>query len=120
MRVRVLFFGMLKDVVGCPQEDLDIDPGATLGRVFDLYGSRFPRLHELAGSIVLARNREFAEPSVGIQEGDEVAFLPPVSGGSRGYFLEIEEAGHFFALTREPIDAHRVASHLLHGEDGAV
>jgi molybdopterin synthase catalytic subunit len=69
---------------------------------------------------VLARNREFAEPSVSIQEGDEVAVLPPVSGGSRGYFLEIEEDGHFFALTREPIDAHRVASHLLHGEDGAV
>ena len=120
MRVRVLFFGMLKEVVGCPEEHLDLEAGATLGRVFDHYGSRYPRMREMAGSIVLARNREFAEPAVGIQDGDEVAFLPPVSGGSRGYVREITEDGHFFALTREPIDAHKVAAHLLQGEDGAV
>lgn len=120
MRVRVLFFGMLKDVVGCPEEHLDLESGATVGRVFDHYGNRYPRLRELAGSILLARNQEFAERAAGVQDGDEVAFLPPVSGGSRGYFLEIEEDGNFFALTREPIDPHKVASHLLQGDDGAV
>jgi len=111
---------MLKEVVGYPEDHLEIEAGATLRSVFDHYETLYPRLTKLAGSIVIARNHEFAEPAAGIQDGDEVAFLPPVSGGSRGYLREIAEDGHFFALTHEPIDAHRIAAHLLQGEDGAV
>ena len=120
MRVRVLFFGMLKDVVGYPEEQLDLEPGATLGLVFDDYRSRYPRMRELAGSILFARNHEFTEAAASIQDGDEIAFLPPVSGGSPGSICEIAEDGHFFALTRQSIDAHKVAARLLQGEDGAV
>ena len=120
MRVRVLFFGMLKEMVGRPEDYLDLETGATLGRVFEHYGRRFPRMRELAGSIVLARNHEFADPSAGIQDGDEVAFLPPVSGGSPNYLREISESGNFFALTREPIETRKIAERLLQAEDGAV
>ena len=56
--------------------------GATLQSVFDLYAARYPRLGELARSIVIARNQEFAERSALLAVGDEVAFLPPVSGGA--------------------------------------
>jgi MoaE-MoaD fusion protein len=117
--VKVLFFGMVKDVVGKSEDQLVLEDNATLGRVFDHYGSRFPRLREMAGSILLARNHEFAGPSTQLAEGDEIAFLPPVSGGS-GSPLEISENGNFFALTWHPILTRKIADRLLRGEDGAV
>src|SRR5262249_57779125 len=81
MRVRVLFFGMLKEFVGRPAEECDLPEGSNLGAVFEEYARRYPRLQELAKSIVMARNQEFAALSTNLAEGDEVAFLPPVSGG---------------------------------------
>jgi molybdopterin synthase catalytic subunit len=110
---------MLKDVVGRAEDQLVLEDNATLGRVFDHYSSRFPRLREMAGSILLARNHEFAGPSTQLAEGDEIAFLPPVSGGS-GSPLEISENGNFFALTWHPIVTRKIADRLLRGEDGAV
>jgi molybdopterin synthase catalytic subunit len=89
--------------------------------VFDLYASRFPRLRGMAASVVLALNQEFSTPSAPLAEGDEVAFLPPVSGGSGRNIQEIHDSdsGNFFALTREPIDGSSIAKTLLRGEDGA-
>ncbi len=49
-----------------------------------------------------------------------MAFLPPVSGGSVSFSQEITDpAGHWFALTRDPIDGGQIARRLLRGEDGA-
>jgi len=117
--MKVLFFGMLKDVAGRAEEQLDLESGATLGHVFEHYCARFPRMREMAGSIMLARNREFAQPSDALADGDEIAFLPPVSGGSE-YLQQISENGHFFALTQHPIVARKIADRLLRGEDGAL
>ena len=53
-----------------------------------------------------------------LAENDEVAFLPPVSGGAGPWTQVIEDpAGHFFALTRETIDARGIAQRLLRGQD---
>lgn len=120
MRLRVLFFGILKDVVGRPADEIDVPPGAGLGDVFDRYASAHPRLREMASSIVAARNQEFADPATPLSDGDEVAFLPPVSGGSDPDPMEIESAGHYFALTRSPIDTREVIGRILTGGDGAV
>jgi len=110
---------MLKDIAGMPEDQLQLPGPACLQTVFDHYAARFPRLGEMAGSIVLARNHEFSPPSAPVGDGDEVAFLPPVSGGS-GFLAEIEQDGSLFALTRQPIDPRAVAARLLAGEDGAV
>lgn len=121
MRIRVLFFGMLKDITGRAGEEIDVPPSSSLGSVFETYADRFPRLREMAGSIVLARNQEFAGAASPLAENDEVALLPPVSGGTGRYTHVIEGAeGHFFALTREPIDSREIASRLAQGLDGAV
>jgi molybdopterin synthase catalytic subunit len=126
VRVKVLFFGMLKDIVGRAEDHIEVADGARLESVFTRYARQFPRLTDLESSIVLACNQEFCDRSVAIREGDEIAFLPPVSGGSsRGagpYTHEIcdAETGCFFALTRETIDTHGIARELLRGEDGAV
>ena len=119
MHVRVLFFGMLKELVGGPSDEADFPPGADLRAVFERYASRHPRMRELAGSIVVARNREFAEISTPLAEGDEVAFLPPVSGGACA-ISHIAEAGHYFALTRHAIDTRALAARLLTGAEGAM
>ena len=125
VRVKVLFFGMLKDIVGAAEEQLNVSEGAPLASIFDHYAGRFPKIREMAGSIVLARNQEFSDAAARVSEGDEVAFLPPVSGGSAAaqsrYTREILDAsGHFFALTREPIAPREIAARLLAGEDGAL
>jgi len=120
MRVRVLFFGMLKELVGRPAEDCELPEGADLRSVFDCYAARHPRLRELAPSIVVARNQEFADPSTAVREGDEVAFLPPVSGGAAPDRAEISRDGHYFAITRHVIDPRAVIARIQTGGDGAV
>ncbi len=122
VRVKVLFFGMLKDIVGRSEDHIEVADGARVDSVFRRYAGDFPKLSELESSIVLACNHEFCERSTAIQEGDEVAFLPPVSGGSGRYTHEIRdrETGSFYALTRETIDTPAIARELLRGEDGAL
>ena len=120
MRLRVLFFGMLKEVVGRPSEEIDLPEGADLGSVFDRYAAQHPRLREMAPSIVAARNQEFAGLGTPLADGDEVAFLPPVSGGIGADPVELESGPHYFALTRCPINTSAVISRILTGGDGAV
>ena len=120
MRVRVLFFGMLKDFVGRPGEECDFPDGADLGAIFDSYARRYPRLGDMARSIVIARNQEFAELSTPVENGDEVAFLPPVSGGAAIDPLAVTEGGNYFALTRHAIDPHALAARIITGAEGAV
>jgi MoaE-MoaD fusion protein len=120
MQVRVLFFGMLKDLVGRAGEECEFPPGSSLRSVFDVYAGRYPRLGELASSIVMARNQEFANPAACLEEGDEVAFLPPVSGGACTDPLEVSQDGHYFALTRHAIDTRAVTARLMTGAEGAV
>lgn len=124
MRITVLFFGMLKDLVGRSQEELELPEGARLETVFEHYASQFPKLRQMAGSVVIARNQEFADPRMPVGEGDEVALMPPVSGGTAAdspWIAHSERApGAFYALTRQVIDTRAVAAKLLAGEDGAL
>jgi MoaE-MoaD fusion protein len=117
--VKVLFFGLLKDICGGPAASLELPPGATTGSVFDHYAAAFPRLREMASSIVLARNHEFATTAEPLSEGDEVALLPPVSGGALLHEVG-DPKGHFFALTRDPIDSRELETKVLEGYDGAI
>jgi len=119
MRVRVLFFGMVKDFVGHPVEEREFPEGADLAAIFDSYARRYPSLKNLARSIVIARNQEFAERSTRVENGDEVAFLPPVSGGVSD-LPEVTEEGNYFALTRHPIDPRSVIARIITGDEGAV
>ncbi len=122
MRVRVLFFGVLKDLVGRSSEDAEFAEEADLRAVLAKYAALSPAIGKMTGSIVVARNRAFAEPETKIAEGDEIALLPPVSGGSEQPVdgLEIEEDGNYFAITHRSLDAHRLSARLLHGGEGAV
>jgi molybdopterin converting factor subunit 1 len=111
MKVSVLFFGMAHDLTGIEREQLEVAEGERVGNLRRRYEKRFPRLRELAGSLLTAVNQEIAEPSLALREGDEVAFMPPVSGGA---------GEDFFRLTRDPIPTHDLTRQLTAPEDGAV
>ena len=113
MLVKVLFFGVLKDMVGKAEEWLEVAPGTTLGSLFASYSQRYETLQGKRPSILFARNQEFATPDTALCENDEVAFLPPVSGGSG-------RDGHIFEIVRQPIDTRGVVERLQRPEDGAV
>src|SRR5260370_10561846 len=104
VRVRVLFFGMLRDIVGRAEDRIEVAEGSRLESVFERYAQQFPRLGALKSSIVLASNHQFCEPSAAVSDGDETALLPPGSGGTSRYTPQICEStgGSFFALNRQP------------------
>ena len=124
MQIKVLFFGLLKDICGRAEDRLEMPAAATLRSVFDHYAVQFPVLESMAKSIVLARNHEFGSPGDLLNEGDEVALLPPVSGGASDEVAPpkeiVEPEGHFFTLTRDPIDTRAAELRLLQGFDGAI
>jgi MoaE-MoaD fusion protein len=118
MRVRVLFFGVLKDIVGHAEEELEVPSGSTPSTIFELYSKRYDGLQQRRSSILFARNQEFTSPATTVTEQDEIAFLPPVSGGSGSH--ESDGTGHVFSLTREPIESAELARRLTRPEDGAA
>jgi len=112
MQIRVLFFGVLKDLSGKASDSLSLPENATLGDVLSHYERIIPRLKETASSLAMSVNQEYAGPSTRLRPGDEVALLPPVSGGS--------ETRPRAAIVREEIDTASVVQGLKHPEDGAV
>jgi molybdopterin converting factor subunit 1 len=81
IRVQVLFFGRLKEVLGASSADCELHAGSTLEALFAELAARHPQLAKYRSSVVASRNREFAAWDTPLRSGDEVAFLPPVSGG---------------------------------------
>jgi molybdopterin synthase catalytic subunit len=104
----------LKDVTGRAADRIELPAGASAGAVFEHYASAFPKLRAMERSILVARNQQFVGTTEALADGDEIALLPPVSGGTA------EGGENFFALTREPIDTRALAARLVRGEDGAV
>jgi molybdopterin synthase catalytic subunit len=118
MRVRVLFFGRLKDIVGKSEENAELSDGARVEDLFERYGRGFPDLAKFRASVVASVNQEFAEWRAPLAAGDEVAFLPPVSGGaiSAGTKVEVD----LCALVRTPINTSEIVEQLKAPPDGAV
>ncbi len=119
MRVRVLFFGQLKDLVGRSSDEIDLPAGSSLETVFRHYSSQTPGLADMAPSIAMARNLRFARPTETIEDGDEVAIMPPVSGGT-GWLASSEGNGVFAAVTRDPIDSRALGKRVQGDGDGAL
>jgi len=113
MRVRVLFFGMLKDLAGRSSDVLDLQEGAAVRDVLAHYRGLIPGLKESVASLALAVNQQYADAGCELHADDEVALLPPVSGGRAA-----RDQLHA-SIVREPIVTPRVVASLKRGEDGA-
>ncbi|HVO58374.1 MAG TPA: molybdopterin converting factor subunit 1 [Dongiaceae bacterium] len=81
MLVKVLYFGRLKELAGAAEEAVELRDGAVLEDLFAQCSAPRPQLRKFRASLVAARNREFAAWDTALKPGDEIAFLPPVSGG---------------------------------------
>ena len=110
MQVRILFFGALKDLAGQPSFTLEFVEGASVAEVFARCQASIPELARFAGSIALAVNCEYAAPQTALKDGDEIALLPPVSGGSP---TRVE-------IVRQRIDTTAVVAAMKRPEDGAA
>ena len=81
MRLRVLFFGVLRERFG-PEEQLEQFPGDSVADILRYYRVIAPELGDLWASVAVAVNQQYSAGTALLFEGDEVALLPPVSGGS--------------------------------------
>jgi molybdopterin converting factor subunit 1 len=81
MRVSVLLFARLRDVAGRAEISKEVAAGATIGLLWRQLVSEFPAMAEYDRSISSAVNADYARMDQVLSDGDEVAFLPPVSGG---------------------------------------
>ncbi|MDR3740656.1 MAG: molybdenum cofactor biosynthesis protein MoaE [Terracidiphilus sp.] len=111
IQVQVQAFGVLKDALGAEPLSLTLFPGAT---VADLLAT-VARTHPTAvlSGIAVGVNAEYATSAVLLNDGDEVALLPPVSGGSG-------EPEIVTSLTRDRIDSERLVAAARNPEDGAI
>jgi molybdopterin synthase catalytic subunit/molybdopterin converting factor small subunit len=110
MRVRLVSFGPLKSVFGATGEWREVAAGESVGGLLDLLREE-GRMEETAlRTAAVAVNQEYAAKSMQLKDGDEVAILPPVSGG----------LGALVALVREPIRGAAITEVVKAGADGAV
>ncbi|MBL8744002.1 MAG: MoaD/ThiS family protein [Myxococcales bacterium] len=79
--LRLLAFAGVRDVIGSAEATVDVELPCTAGELWPRLVARYPDLAPYAGSIRLAVNGTYATPSDRVGHGDEVALIPPVSGG---------------------------------------
>ena len=81
MSIRVLFFASLADIAGGRARLVDPGEVTDVLSVFNKVAGEFPAMEAHRQTVMFALNSEFARPDAPVHDGDEVAFLPPVSGG---------------------------------------
>ncbi|MEI7770474.1 MAG: molybdenum cofactor biosynthesis protein MoaE [Chloroflexales bacterium] len=113
--IHVRFFAGHRDIVGRAAMDMQLEDGATLGGVWEQLTADYPRLAGYTGRLLYALNQEFAGPDSALSDGDEAAFIPPVSGGTSG-----APAFAPFLITEAPLDPAPLAAYVQTPGDGAV
>ncbi|HKC14320.1 MAG TPA: MoaD/ThiS family protein [Vicinamibacteria bacterium] len=81
MRIRVRLFAALREVAGRGDLELDLPPAATAEDAWRRLAQEHPALASRRGSLAASVNRRYAPFSQALAEGDELVFIPPVSGG---------------------------------------
>jgi MoaE-MoaD fusion protein len=120
MRVRVRLFAMQRELAGTREHALDLADGATVADAWDGLVAAFPVLAPGRDSVRFARNGAYADAATTLAEGDEVAMIPPVSGGAAS--TDIESA-RILELRADPFDTAILAEltdRLATPEDGAA
>lgn len=82
MSLHIHFFASLSDITGMRETSMDAAGHTSVISIFEKFAKDFPALESYRGSVLFAVNSEFARPESAVHDGDEIAFFPPVSGGS--------------------------------------
>jgi MoaE-MoaD fusion protein len=111
--VRTRLFARLRELArGAETETLELPAGSTLADVYMTLRQRHRALPE-PGAVRAALNQEFSDWTTTVEDGDEAAFIPPVSGGAHG-------AGVLFEITVDPLDARRLEAAVADTGAGAI
>ena len=111
--VRARLFARLRELAGTDNESVELPTGSNVADVFDAVARLHPGLAADRNAVRVALNQEFVDWDAVVADGDEVAFIPPVSGGAHG-------AGVLFELTSRPLDARRMETAVAHKGAGAI
>lgn len=111
MNITVRFFALHRDIVGASKIVREVPQGTTLGQLWTRLCEEYPALAPATRSLMFARNQEYAAPGMELHDGDEVAFIPPVSGG---------EAIEPFLVTDRPLDPQPLTGLVQTPQDGAI
>jgi molybdopterin synthase catalytic subunit len=113
IRVKARLFARLREQAGIDSVELDLPAGATVADAYRQLRHGHARLEPDLGIVRPALNQEFAAWEATLSEGDELAFIPPVSGGAEGASVLIE-------ITDQPLDARRLEAAVAHPAAGAI
>ena len=119
MQVRVLLFGSLREAAGAKELSVALPERASVVALRELLMASQPAFGKLAGRLRVAVNREFASDDAVLADGDEVAFLPPVSGGSNRHANPDEDRARC-TISERPLDAEAVAARVAGADAGGV
>ncbi|HEY0713815.1 MAG TPA: molybdopterin converting factor subunit 1 [Polyangia bacterium] len=111
MTIEVLFFAVLRERTGRSQQTLELSGTTTVSALFDRLVAEHPAIAPLRGRIQIAVNRQVVRPDHVLAAGDEVALIPPVSGGS---------AGRRFAITDAPLSLDEVCAAVTGPTQGGL
>lgn len=106
MRVRIRLFAIQRELAGTREHPLDLTDGATIGDAWDALVAAYPALAPGRASVRFARNGAYADPTTQLAEGDEVAMIPPVSGGASD---AVARPKRILEIRSEPFDASILA-----------
>ena len=113
MRVTIKLFARMREVVGASALERNIATNATVAELSQSLEAEFPKLNQFMPQMVTAVNQEFVDPQTTLTDGDEIAFFPPVSGGSGNQDDK-------FSITFDPIGLDQIAARVVKPETGAV
>ena len=119
MQVRVLLFGSLREAAGAKELSVALPERARVVALRELLVASQPAFEKLAGRLRVAVNREFATDEAVLADGDEVAFLPPVSGGSSRQANTGDDLARC-TISERPLDAAAVAARVAGADAGGV
>ena len=111
--VRARLFARLREQAGTDSENVEVPAGSTIADVYETVQKLHPGLQADQSVVRVALNQEFTDWDSLVADGDEVAFIPPVSGGAHG-------VGVLFEVTARPLDARRMETAVAHKGAGAI
>ena len=122
MKVRILLFARLKDLLGTDSVELDSPEIESVGDAYRILLARHPELEAFSRSLLVAVNQEFADWNTPVVEGDELALFPPVSGGQKPQDTDypVDSAGDIYQIVRDRIRTRGLESQLTRDQDGAA
>ncbi len=124
IQIHIRFFAGHRDIVGQAATTLLVAPDTTVGQVWDRLVEQYPPLKAYSGHLLYAVNQEFSDLATVLQDGDELAFIPPVSGGSDSRQPAPEpgneQAFAPFAISSAPLDPAPLVAYVQTAADGAV